>query len=76
MPQSLNESRVILALEAIKNDKNLNVRAAAKIYDVPAMTICDRRDGRTARCDTRPNSINLMESEEQAIIQYVLELAT
>lgn len=76
MPQSSNESRVILALEAIKNDKNLSVRAAAKIYDVPATTIRDRRDGRTARRDTRPNSTNLTESEEQSIIQYVLELAT
>ena len=70
-----NESRVVLALEAIKNDKNLSIQAAAKIYNIPAITIRNRRDGRTARRDTRPNSTNLIESEEQAIIQYVLKLA-
>jgi len=71
-----NESRVILALQAIQNDKNLSIRAAAKIYNIPATTIRHRRDGRTARRDTRPNSMNLTESEEKAIIQYVIELAT
>jgi len=71
-----NESRVVLALQAIQNDKNLSIRAAAKIYNIPATTIRHRRDGRTARRDTRPNSMNLTESEEKAIIQYVIELAT
>jgi hypothetical protein len=70
------ESRVILALEAIKRDKNLSIRAAAKVYNVPATTIRHRRDSRTARRDTRPNLTNLTESEEQAIGRYVLELAT
>jgi hypothetical protein len=70
------ESRVILALEALKHDKNLSIRAAAKVYNVPATTIRHRCDGRTARCNIRPNLTNLIESEEQAIVRYVLELAT
>ena len=40
------------------------------------MTLTRRRDGRTARRDTQPNSINLTKSEEEAIIQYVIELST
>lgn len=76
MEELPKESRVILALQALQRDKNLSIRAAAKIYNIPATTIRDRRNGRTARRDTRPNSINLTESEEQAIVQYVLDLAT
>ena len=76
MTQPSDEARVILALEAIKNDKNLSIRAAAKIYNVPATTIRRRRDGHTTRRDTRPNLTNLAESEEQAVVQYILELAT
>jgi hypothetical protein len=30
------ESRIILALEAIETNKKLSIRAAAKIYNVPA----------------------------------------
>ena len=70
------EARVILALKAIKNDTNLSIRAAAKIYNVTASTIRNRRDGRPARCDTTANSKKLTESEENAIIQYVTELST
>jgi DeoR/GlpR family transcriptional regulator of sugar metabolism len=33
------ESRVIMALEAIKNDEKLSVRAAAKLYNVSDRTI-------------------------------------
>jgi helix-turn-helix, Psq domain len=70
------ESRVILALQAIQDNKNLSIQAAAKIYNMPATTIHRRRDGHTARCSTRPNSMNLTKSEEDAIIQYIIELST
>ena len=33
------EARVILALEAMKSDKKLGLRAVAKLYDVPYMTL-------------------------------------
>ena len=70
------EAKVILALEAIKKDKKLSIRAAAKIYNVPATTIRHRRDGLTARRDAVPNSKKLAQLEEEAIVQYVIELAT
>ena len=62
------EARVILALEAIKNDKKLSFRAAAKLYEVPYTTLRDRRAGRRARGDTSPNSRKLTKLEEEAII--------
>jgi hypothetical protein len=68
------ESRVITVLEAIKNDKKLSVRAAAKIYNVSDRTIRRRRDGHPARRDTPANSNRLTNLEEKTIIQYILEL--
>jgi hypothetical protein len=74
MPLILKEARVVLALKALENDEKLSLRAAAKLYDVPVSTLSYRRAGRTARRDTAPNSKKLTQSEEEAIVQYVLEL--
>ena len=71
-----DEARVILALEAMKNDKKLSIRAASKVYNVPRSTLSHRHAGRRARRDTSPNSRKLTKSEEEAIIRYVLKLCT
>ena len=71
-----HESKVLLAIEALQKDPNLSLRAAAKIYEVLRTTLARRRACQSARRDTRPNSMNLTKSEEEAIIQYVIELAT
>ena len=74
MPATLKEARVILALEALQNDKNLSLRAAAKIYNVSRTTLAQRRDGRPTRREITPNSRKLTQSEEEAIVQYIIEL--
>ena len=71
-----DESRVLMALKAIQNSHKLSIRAAAKIYKVPATTIRDRCNGRPTRRETPANSRKLTDLEERAIIQYVLELGT
>ena len=76
MPSHSYEARVILALEAIEKDNSLSILAAAKIYNVSHTTVRQRRAGRPARCDTSANSRKLTDSEERAIVQYVLELGT
>ena len=68
------EAKVVLALEALKKDSKLSVRAAAKIYSVPYTTLYRRRAGRPPRRDTTPNSKKLTKSEEEAIVQYIIEL--
>jgi len=68
------EARVILALEAIRKDKKLSLRAVAKIFEVFDRTLYRRRDGHTLRRDTEPNLKNLTRSEETTIVQYILEL--
>ena len=67
---------MILALKALENDENLSLRAAAKIYNVHHTTLLRRRAGRPARRDSPTNSKKLTQSEEGAIVQYILELVS
>ena len=69
------EARLILALEALENDENLSLRAAAKIYNVHHTTLLRRRAGKPIRRDIPANSRNLTDLEEQTIVQYVIELS-
>lgn len=63
-----------LAVEALKQDPKLSVRRAAAIYTVPRTTLRDRRAGRPSRVNTMANSRNLTNSEEQVIVEHILEL--
>ena len=74
MPATLKEARMILALEALQKDEELSLRAAAKLYNVPASTLRDRRAGRPARRDTTPGVKKLTQLEEEAIVRYIIEL--
>ena len=76
MSSTSKESRVILALQALQNDENLSILAAAKIYNVNRMTLTRRRAGKPARHNTTPKSRRLTDSEEKAIVQYIIELDT
>ena len=62
------ERRVILATEAIQNNRNLSRRQAARIYEVPEATLRNKMNGRTLRDDSRHGWQKLTESEENAII--------
>ena len=68
------EARVELALEAISNNPKISIRAAAKLYNVEASTLCRRRASQPARSDALPNSRKLTLSEEEAIVRYIIEL--
>ena len=68
------EQRVILATEAIQNNRNLSRRQATRIYEVPKATLRSKMNGRTSRDDSRHGRQKLTESEKNAIIQYVLDL--
>ena len=74
MPSSSKEATVILALEAIRNDEKLSLRAAAKLYNVPESTLRYRHSGKPARRDSPVNSKKLTQSEEEAIVRYIVEL--
>jgi hypothetical protein len=68
------EARIFLAIEAIRHDKKVSCRNAAKIYDVPEPTLRARMNGRTSRRDYRNPAHRLTALEEEAIVQYVLKL--
>jgi hypothetical protein len=68
------EARIQLALQAIKQDANLSERRAAGIYSVNRRTLANRRAGKQSRRDCAPNSANLSSTEEEVIVQHILDL--
>jgi hypothetical protein len=68
------EARLQLALQAIKQDATLSQRRAAAIYNVSQSTLSTRRAGTTLRRDCTPNSMKLLKTEEEVIIQHILDL--
>ena len=69
-----NEAHIFLAIEAMQKDPDLSLRAAAKLYDVSQMTLARRQRGLPSRRDVPVNSRKLTNSEESAIVQYILDL--
>ena len=71
---SNNEGRIVLAKKAIELGQIQSVSAAAEVYDVKRETLRDRINGIPSRRDCTPNSRKLTPYEEEAIIQYILNL--
>jgi len=63
-----NEVRLLLALQALQDDKNLSLRKVAEIYDVDYTTLFYRRAGRPARRDIPANLRKLTDLEEKTIV--------
>jgi hypothetical protein len=80
MPQHCNnlsvsrEPQIQLALQALKRDANLSNRRAAALYNVPESTLRSRRAGVQYRRDWKPKSMRLKPTEEEVIVQMVLDL--
>lgn len=70
----LEERRITLAIQAIENNINLSRRQAGQIYEVPEAILRHRMKGRTLRGDIRNGRQKITKSEEDAIVQYVLDL--
>ncbi|RYN85670.1 hypothetical protein AA0119_g13236 [Alternaria tenuissima] len=68
------EDRVILAIQAIREDASLSERRAAAIYNVRRSTLHDRRAGTTSRRDSQVNSSRLTKYEENTLVQYIRKL--
>jgi molybdate-binding protein len=71
-----NEAKLILAIQAIRNDASLSERKAAELYDVDRMRLNRRRAGIAARRDCQANSKKLTKLEEEVIIKFIIELDT
>ena len=74
MPIQDQESRIILALEAIRSSKKISISQAATLYSVPKTTLRDRKNGKPSRGDLRPNCLVLDDLEEEVLCKYILDL--
>lgn len=68
------EGRILVAIQAIKKQKKLSIRAAARIYDIPNSTLHHRLKGRENRVDLRANSFKLTEIEEISLEKWVVSM--
>ena len=70
------ESRIILALEALKKDPKLSVRKAAALYEIPETSLRHRRAGMQPRHELPANLRKLTDLEEKVLLERVLDLDT
>jgi hypothetical protein len=68
------EGRIDLALQAFRSGQFDTLRRAATAFNVKHQRLSDRLHGITFRPDMRPNSHKLTTTEEQTIVQYILDL--
>lgn len=69
------EARVNLALQALKDDQQLSIRAEARAHNVAERTVRRRRAGSRARCDLAANSRHLTDSEKETIVRLLLDMS-
>jgi len=80
MPQPPNalllehEGRLQLALQAYQSGQFRSHRAAAKAFNVKRRILDLRVRGGPFRANTTPNRLKLTRTEEQTIVQYILDL--
>jgi hypothetical protein len=75
MQVQTQEARIIIAIEALQTLKQkLNRQKAALIYKIPENIFHNRITSRTPCSNTRPTVQNLTETEEQVIVNYILDL--
>ena len=74
MPSQI-EGRISLALQAYIHHQVPSLRAAANVYDVPFESLRKRHIGILPRVSTLANSRKLNISEEQLLVQKILQLS-
>lgn len=68
------EGEILLAAQAFKKHQIPSVRKTADTYKVAKSTLFDRLQGRVAREETRANGHKLTLTEEQALLEWILDL--
>lgn len=72
METSSKKAGIILALQALQKNSKLSYKKATSIYNVPHTTLQTRHDSRTSQRDYTSKSKNLINSEENIILKYIL----
>lgn len=73
---SQTEGRLSLALSAFLKGQFKSLRAAACSYDVSHNTLTKRYRGIPSRYESQPNSRKLTDTEEEVLLQRILDLDT
>jgi hypothetical protein len=74
LDQTQQEGRIELAIQAIQNRQFKSVRRAALAFNVIPSTLQQRSNGTLARANCQANCQKLTTTEEQTIVQYILDL--
>jgi len=70
------EGRLSLAIQAYNEGKIKSLCAASRSYDVPFSSLYTRDRGTSSRRDTRPSTCKLTSTEEEVVLQYIVNLNT
>ena len=70
------EGRIALALQAYQQGQISSLRAAARAYDVPYTSLYRRNQGTTSRLVSVSSNRKLTQTEESALIKWILSLDT
>ncbi|KAJ5611572.1 hypothetical protein N7528_008677 [Penicillium herquei] len=68
------EGRILLAIQAIKNDQITSIREAARRFNVPFTSLHRRLNGHINRSETRANNHKLNENKEKSLLQWVISM--
>src|SRR6266566_4983021 len=68
------ETRITLAIEAIRTTKKMSIQRTAKIYNLPENSLRDRMKSITPLTEKRNNRCRLTLAEEETLLQYILDL--
>jgi len=70
----LSKNNIQLTILSITTQQIRTERATARTFNVPRMTLRDRRAGKPPRHDCQPNSKKLTQREEEVIVSHILSL--
>ena len=70
------EGRIALALQAYQQGQISSLRAAARAYDVSYTSLYRRNQGTTSRSASISPNLKLTQTEESALIKWILSLDT
>jgi hypothetical protein len=68
------EGRLLLAIQAIKNQEFTSIRRATEVFDVPHSTLSARLNSIIYRADSRVNCYKLTEYEEKSLYKWIISL--
>ena len=68
------EGRILLAIQAFKNQEISSIREVARRFEIPRTTLQRRLTGDTFRPETRANNHKLTESEEESLQKWILSM--